>query len=59
MILLQNATDELQLLQETSLPLVEARKLTFKALRKGRALQYMAQLYTNNSVLVSVKREGA
>ncbi|CDJ69354.1 hypothetical protein, conserved [Eimeria necatrix] len=54
---LKSTSDELQLLQETSLPLVEARKLTFKALRKGRALQYMAQLYTNNTVLVSVKRE--
>ncbi|CDI75509.1 hypothetical protein, conserved [Eimeria praecox] len=54
---LKDTADELQHLQETSLPLVEARKLTFKALRKGRALQYMAQLYTNNSVLVSVKRE--
>ncbi|CDJ53622.1 hypothetical protein, conserved [Eimeria brunetti] len=53
----KNTSDELQILQETSLPLVEARKLTFKALRKGRALQYMAQLYTNNTVLVSVKRE--
>lgn len=54
----QATNDELRLLQETSLPLAEARKLTFKALRKGRALQYMAQLYTNNTVLMTVKREG-
>ncbi|CDJ35999.1 uncharacterized protein EMH_0004420 [Eimeria mitis] len=54
---LKNTSDELHHLKETSLPLVEARKLTFKALRKGRALQYIAQLYTNNTVLVAVKRE--
>ncbi|KAL8449057.1 hypothetical protein Emed_003409 [Eimeria media] len=55
---LKETQDELQLLQETSLPLIEARKLTFKALRKGRALQYMAQLYTNNTLVMSIKREG-
>ncbi|KAL8275946.1 hypothetical protein Esti_000062 [Eimeria stiedai] len=54
---LKETRDELQGLQEISLPLIEARKLTFKALRKGRALQYMAQLYTNNTLVVSVKRE--
>ncbi|OEH79704.1 hypothetical protein cyc_05548 [Cyclospora cayetanensis] len=54
---LEETEAELRILQETSLPLVEARKLTFKALRKGRALQYMAQLYTNNTVLMAVKRE--
>ncbi|KAL8448226.1 hypothetical protein Emag_003994 [Eimeria magna] len=54
---LKETQDELQVLQETSLPLIEARKLTFKALRKGRALQYMAQLYTNNTLVMSVKRE--
>ncbi|KAL8435817.1 hypothetical protein ACSSS7_002194 [Eimeria intestinalis] len=54
---LTETRDELQVLQETSLPLIEARKLTFKALRKGRALQYMAQLYTNNTLVMSVKRE--
>lgn len=55
---MQELKEEVILMQETSLPLVEARKLTFKALRKGRALQCLANVCVTNSLLTSLKRHG-
>ncbi|PHJ20980.1 hypothetical protein CSUI_005183, partial [Cystoisospora suis] len=52
------AAEELRVLQATSLPLNEARKLTYKALRKGRALQCLADLFSKNHMTENLVREG-
>eukprot|EP00923_Selenidium_pygospionis_P028787 GHVN01051504.1.p1 GENE.GHVN01051504.1~~GHVN01051504.1.p1 ORF type:complete len:569 (-),score=90.35 GHVN01051504.1:661-2367(-) len=50
---LQKAMDTLQ---DESITLKEARKLTYKALRKGRALQFLAHMFSHSSVNYDLKR---
>ncbi|PFH38449.1 hypothetical protein BESB_007910 [Besnoitia besnoiti] len=55
---LDEAVEDLRVLQATSLPLNEARKLTYKALRKGRALECLGELFCRNTVTNKMVREG-
>ncbi|KEP67097.1 UNVERIFIED_CONTAM: hypothetical protein HHA_274160 [Hammondia hammondi] len=55
---LDKAAEDMRFLQTVSLPINEARKLTYKALRKGRALECLGELFCRNSVTNRMLREG-
>ncbi|KFG51505.1 hypothetical protein TGP89_418420 [Toxoplasma gondii p89] len=55
---LDKAAEDMRFLQSVSLPINEARKLTYKALRKGRALECLGELFCRNSVTNRMLREG-
>nr|CEL67559.1 TPA: hypothetical protein BN1204_033580 [Neospora caninum Liverpool] len=55
---LDQAAEDLRILQSSTLPLNEARKLTYKALRKGRALECLGELFCRNTVTNRMLRQG-
>eukprot|EP00918_Siedleckia_nematoides_P008757 GHVU01019210.1.p2 GENE.GHVU01019210.1~~GHVU01019210.1.p2 ORF type:complete len:211 (-),score=31.12 GHVU01019210.1:1966-2598(-) len=57
-VAVEQAQDEVSRLRDNCIALPEARKLTYKALRKGRALQYLATLFEGSSFSYGAKRTG-
>eukprot|EP01068_Selenidium_serpulae_P008210 Selendium_serpulae@DN4920_c0_g1_i3.p1 len=55
-VALEDMSRQIEKIRDESIPLKEARKITYKALRKGRALQYIAHLFTHSSVNFDLKR---